>query len=166
MHTSLVQINKFSCYIRRIRSAAFTTYITTFYSRNGEKKMKQLIHSKVANFTAGLLLISATILCWSWLEHGHGQPTASCESGTCTIELPMKDREWRLSQVCSAQGQADDLLIYCVFDTEGDEKVGCYSDLKKMDQMVLTLNKGFKLDFGEYPTCKESFRTKWEERKQ
>ena len=127
--------------------------------------MKNLIHNRVANMAAGTLLLSATILCWSWLEHGHGQPTALCESGTCTIELPMKDREWRLSQVCDLQGQADDMLIYCVMDVETQEKVGCYSDLKKLDAMALEKSKEYKKDFGEYPTCSSSFRDKWEERK-
>ena len=127
--------------------------------------MRELINNRVANLAAGTLLISTTILCWSWLEHGHGEPIASCEDGECTIKLPMQDREWRRNQVCDLQSQADDMLIYCVFDVESDKKVQCYSDLKDLDKMALRYTKKFKKDFDEYPTCSSSFREKWEAKK-
>jgi hypothetical protein len=90
-----------------------------------------------------------------YLEHAEGSP--SCANSQCTIELP-NSKEFRLNQVCDMQQQSDDTLINCVFDTKGDEKVDCYTNLRQLDKEVLKLERAYKKDFKEYAVCQDSFR--------
>ena len=77
----------------------------------------------------------------------------------------MDNKEFRLGQVCDMQEQSDDTLIYCVFDVKGNDKLDCYAGLKELDKEVLRLEKEFKKDFNEVPSCLSNFETKWNERK-
>lgn len=115
----------------------------------------------ILEILAGILILSvcSTIL---YLEYAEGSP--KCDDSQCTIELP-NSKEFRLNQVCDMQEQSDDTLIYCVFDVKGNDKLDCYAGLKQLDQEVLRLEKKFKKDFNEYPSCPSNLETKWDERK-
>ena len=114
--------------------------------------------SPVLEIILGILVVAvcASIL---YLESAEGTP---CNNGQCTIELPT-NREFRTNQVCDIQEQSDDTLIHCVFDLKGDDKIDCYAGLKELDKEVLKLEKSYKRDFDEWPSCPDNFDRKWKE---
>ena len=115
----------------------------------------------ILEIIAGILILSTC--CTILYFEAEGSP--SCTDGQCTLELPVENKEFRLNQVCDIQEQSDDTLIYCVFDVKGNDKLDCYAGLKQLDQEVLELEKAYKKDFNEHPSCPDNFDRKWRQRK-
>jgi len=121
---------------------------------------------KINPIAEAILGFFVLCVCGSILYLEHAQGTPSCNNGQCSIELPTNNEEFRLNQICDIQEQSDDTLIHCVFDEEGDDKIDCYAGLKELDKEVLKLEKAYKKDFTEYPSCPDNFDRKWKQRKE
>lgn len=109
------------------------------------------------------IIVSVWVLACFWLSNGTANPHA-CGDGQCTIQLP-QTKEFEEGRICDLQEQADDTLIYCVFDAEPKDKKSCLQDMKTLDNEAIKLNQEFKMKWGYFVICEDNFPRKWKEAK-
>ena len=127
--------------------------------------MKSLIRNPRFEVAAGIFVLATLSFTWTHITQKVAEATPECAKGTCKVPLP-NTQGHRLGTICDLADQSDTLMVSCIFDHDDpNDKMECYKGVHILDAEVSELQQSYKSDFGVFPICPNTFRSKWREGK-